>query len=119
MISRIPTRLKVNAGPAYNSSNWVRRRLSSDIITVIDVCLEENETRRLEGWGKQQLREVDIHEKILRAGHCISYTIVREYIRIGKLQVRETFIRQGNGEGSICEFDWAEVKIKIGGIYRR
>lgn len=109
----------LNAGPAYDSSNRVKRRLTVEIMAVIVVCLEENETRRLEGRGKQQLRKVDIHEKILSAGYCISYTTVSEYIRIRKLQVREAFIRQGYGEGSICEFDWAEVKIKVGGIYRR
>jgi hypothetical protein len=109
----------LNIGPAYDSSKRVKRRLSEEIIAVIEVCLEENETKRLEGRSKQQLRKIDIHEKILSAGYCISYTTVSEYIRIRNCQVREAFIKQGYGEGSICEFDWAEVKISVDGVYRR
>ena len=109
----------LNSGPAYDSSNRVKRRLSDEIIEVIEVCLKENETKRLEGRSKQQLRKVDIHEKILSAGYFIGYTTVSEYIRIRKSQVHEAFIKQGYGEGSICEFDWAEIKISIAGVYRR
>jgi hypothetical protein len=109
----------LNGGPAYDSSTRAKRRLSEEIIAVIDVCLEENETKRLEGRSKQQLRKIDILEKILSAGYCIGYTTVSEYIRKRKSQVREAFIRQEYGEGATCEFDWAEVKIKISGIYRR
>lgn len=109
----------LNGGPTYDSSTRVKRSLNDEIIAVIDVCLAENETKRLEGRVKQQLRNIDIHEKILNAGYCIGYTTVSEYIRKRKSPVREAFIRQGYGEGATCEFDWAEVKIKIGGIYRR
>jgi hypothetical protein len=109
----------LNSGPSYDSSRRVKRRLTKEIIAVIDVCLEENETKRLEGRSKQQLRKVDIHEKILSAGYSIGYTTISEYIRLRKMQVREAFIKQGYGEGAICEFDWAEVKIKIDGVLRR
>lgn len=109
----------LNEGPSYDSSKRIKRRLTAEIASIIEVCLEENETKRLEGRSKQQLRKVDIHEKILSAGYCISYTTVSEYIRVRKSQVREAFIKQGYGEGSICEFDWAEVKIQVGEQYRR
>ena len=109
----------LNIGPAYDISNRVKRRLSDEIIAIIEVCLEENETKRLEGRSKQQLRNIDIHEKILSAGYSISYTTISEFIRIRKTQVHEAFIKQGYAEGSVCEFDWAEVKIKLNGVYRR
>src|SRR5215216_2774556 len=50
-------------GPAYDSSNRTKRKLTQEIADIIDVCLQENETKRLEGRKKQQLRKIDIHEK--------------------------------------------------------
>lgn len=106
-------------GPAYDSSNRVKRKLTAEIIAIIDACLKENETKRLEGRLKQQLRKIDIHEKILSAGHSIGYTTISEYIRDQAAQVREAFIKQGYTPGAVCEFDWAEVKISIAGKYHR
>jgi hypothetical protein len=106
-------------GPAYDSSNRGKRRLKEEIIAIIDVCLGENELKHLEGRSKQQLRKIDIHEKILSAGYSIGYTTISEYIRTRSSQLREAYIKQGYGEGSVCEFDWGEVKIKLGGKYRR
>jgi len=106
-------------GPSYDSSSRGKRRLTAEIIAIIDACLKENEVKRLEGRLKQQLRKIDIHEKILSAGYSIGYTTISEYIRDQAAQVREAFIRQGYAPGTVCEFDWAEVKISIGGKYHR
>jgi transposase len=106
-------------GPAYDSSNRSKRRLTAEIIAIIDACLKENETKRLEGRLKQQLRKIDIHEKVLGAGYNIGYTTISEYIRGQAARVREAFIRQGYAPGAVCEFDWAEVKISIAGKYHR
>lgn len=106
-------------GPVYDSSNRVKRKLTAEIMSIIDACLKENETKRLEGRLKQQLRKIDIHEKILIAGYSIGYTTISEYIRDQTAQVREAFIRQGYAPGAVCEFDWAEVKISIAGKYHR
>jgi transposase len=106
-------------GPAYDSSNRGKRKLTEEIITIIDACLRDNEVKRLEGRLKQQLRKIDIHEKILDAGYSIGYTTISEYIRDQAAGVREAFIRQGYAPGAVCEFDWAEVKISIRGKYYR
>jgi transposase len=106
-------------GPVYDSSNRVKRKLTAEIMAIIDACLKENETKRLEGRLKQQLRKIDIHEKILSAGYSIGYTTISEYIRDQAAQVREAFVRQGYTPGAVCEFDWAEVKISIAGKYHR
>lgn len=106
-------------GPVYNSANRSKRRLTEDIVSIIDGCLEENEAKRLDGRMKQRLKKIDIHEKILGAGHTISYSIVCECIRTKVAQFQEAFIRQGYAEGSTCEFDWAEVKLNLDGKYRR
>lgn len=109
----------LKTGSVYNSTGRRKRRLTEDIVAIIDSCLQENEAKRLDGRMKQRLKKTDIHEKILSAGHAISYSIVCEYIRTKVSQFQEAFIRQGYAEGSCCEFDWAEVKINLDGKYKR
>lgn len=109
----------LKTGSVYDIATRKKRKLSEDIIAIIDKCLLENEAKRLDGRMKQRVKKIDIHEQILSAGHSISYTIVCAYIRTKVLQFEEAFIRQGYAEGSCCEFDWAEVKIKVDGKLRR
>jgi hypothetical protein len=109
----------LKTGSVYNSANRCKRKLTEDILTIIDTCLQENDAKRLDGRMKQRLKKIDIHEKVLAAGHSISYCVVCEYIRNKTAQIQEAFIRQGYAEGSSCEFDWAEVKLKVDGKSRR
>ena len=106
-------------GSAYNSSNRTKRKLTQEIADILEAFLQENEIKRLDGRKKQQLRKTDMHEQLVKAGYCIGYTTISEYIRIRSSHTREAFVRQGYGEGSVCEFDWAEVKIMLEGKYRR
>lgn len=109
----------LKTGSVYNISSRQKRKLSQDIITIIDNCLLENEAKRLDGRMKQRLKKIDIHELIINAGHQIGYSVVCEYILTKVLSSQEAFIRQGYSEGSCCEFDWAEVKLKVDGHSRR
>jgi transposase-like protein len=109
----------LKTGSVYDSSNRCKRKLTEDILAIIDACLLENDAKRLDGRMKQRLKKIDIHEKVLTAGHRISYCVVCEYIRSKTAQIQEAFIRQGYAEGSSCEFDWAEIKIKLDGKSRR
>ena len=109
----------LKTGSVYDIANRKKRKLSVEIIAIIDHCLLDNEAKRLDGRMKQRLKKIDIHEIILCAGHVISYTIVCDFIRAKALQYQEAFVRQGYAEGSCCEFDWAEVKIKVNGQHRR
>jgi len=107
------------AGHVYNSENRVKRKLTADIVDIIDACLQENQQKRNDGRNKQQLRKIDIHEKILAAGHSISYPVICAYISSQQAERKEAFIRQGYSAGSSCEFDWGEVKIRLDGKWRR
>ena len=109
----------LKTGSVYNSSTRTKRKLSEDIIAIIDKCLLENEAKRLDGRMKQRLRKIDIHELIMSAGHSIGYSMVCKHIRTKVSQFHEAFIRQGYAEGSCCEFDWAEVKLDLDGQSRR
>lgn len=109
----------LQTGSAYNVASRQKRKLSEDMIAIIDRCLVDNEAKRLDGRMKQRLKKIDIHELILKAGHVIGYSVVCDYIRTKMLSSQEAFIRQGYLEGSCCEFDWAEVKLKVDGHSRR
>lgn len=106
-------------GPVYDSSGRPKRKLTDDIIDIINQSLEENEVKKLDGRHKQQLRRIDIHELVLSAGHSISYSVLCDYIQKKNARSREAFVRQGYSPAHMCEFDWAEVKLKLNGKYRR
>jgi transposase-like protein len=106
-------------GHTYDSSGRGKRKLTADITDIIHVCLQENEAKRQDGRSKQRLRRIDIHERILAAGHSISYSVICDYIQKKLGGHQEAFIRQDYSGAQICEFDWAEVKLKLDGNYRR
>lgn len=109
----------LQTGAVYDSSTRKRRKLNDEIIGLIDTCLAENEAKRLDGRHKQQLKKIDIHEKVVDAGYSISYSVVCDYIATKILRTKEAFIKQGYEAGMSCEFDWGEVKIKVDGVCRR
>lgn len=105
----------LSTGTVYKSGGRPKRKLTPEVLQIINTCLEENEVKRLDGRNKQQLKKIDIHEKVLSAGHQISYSVLCDHIcRIVSVS-KEAFIRQQYAPGSCCEFDWGEVKLKIGG----
>lgn len=106
-------------GTVYDTSSRIPRRLNEDISALIHSCLDENETKRGDGRRKQQLRKIEIFEKLKAAGHLISYSTVCKYITDKELHAHEAYIKQDYEPGTVCEFDWAEVQIKLGGQKKR
>ena len=92
-------------GHTYNSSGRTKHKLMDGIIVIIDECLQENEAKKLDGRQKQQMLRIDIHERILSSGHCISYSVICEYIQKRQASRKEAFIRQEYTLGDVCEFD--------------
>lgn len=109
----------LKTGAVYDSTKRVKRKLSEEIVDFINKHLEENEAKRLDGRMKQRLKRVDIYEQIQAAGHSISYSVVCQYITKKVRAYQEAFIRQEYTEGACCEFDWAEVRLNLDGIFRR
>jgi transposase len=105
--------------PSYDSSKREKRRLTDEIESIIISQIEDNQRKKREGLRKQIKRKIDIHEYILSKGYHIGYTTVCNFIRQKELVLREAFIRQVYQPGEECEFDWAEVKLKIGGQQKR
>lgn len=109
--------------PAYNSRGRKPRRLSQSIAAEIDRYLELNAQRRRQGMRKQQLKKIDIRQILSGQGIQISYPSVCRYVTNKEKASRpggtKAYIRQAYAPGEECEFDWGEVRITIGGVFRK
>lgn len=99
--------------PKYSCSKRERRILNTEVQQEINQLLDLNAKKRREGLHKQVLKKCDIHIALQEKGFTISYTTVCNYISIREKRSSEAFIRQRYDPGSVCEFDWGEVKVKI------
>jgi transposase len=108
----------LSALPAYRIGIRSKVRLTPEVQVVIDSLLEANSKKVQQGMRKQILKNIDILQLLHEQGFDIGYTTVCNYIRekLGKTaQPQEAFIRQQYEPGSVCEFDWGEIKLRIGG----
>lgn len=99
--------------PSYKKRKGNKRALTPTVMKCIRKMLKENEYKRQHQMHKQQLKMVDIHEKLLDAGFNISYTTVRNFVNSEEKRKKEVFIRQKATVGHEIEFDWGEVKLVI------
>ena len=101
--------------PSYDTSSRHRKPSTEEAIEKIRYCLKENEKKRQEGRGKQQMRATDIHNYLTQTcGFEISYSHVKALKRELANKENEAFIRQEYLPGAACEFDWGTVKLDIG-----
>ena len=101
--------------PTYDSSNRKKTKLTPEIMEQVMGYLKENETKRATGRSKQQKKKIDIHDALIKDGFDISYPTICNFIRDAERKHREAFIRQHYLLGEVCEFDWGEAKLTIGG----
>jgi len=105
--------------PVYSVRKTERTRLTDDVCNEIEYWLHENAKRRQTGMRKQCLKRQDIHRVLVEKGFDISYSSVCKYIQRRKHEkankTKEAFIKQYYNPGDECEFDWGEVKLRIGG----
>lgn len=108
--------------PAYDTSSRGPRAATEEVVQEIQNCLDENKKKLQRGMGKQQMRATDIHDYLTREkGFKISYSTVKKLVRKMRDDApHEAFVRQEHAPGQVCEFDWGEVKLNIGGTgYRK
>ena len=103
--------------PSYDSSSRKKRKLTPQIIEEIDGYMAQNAIKRSSGRSKQVMKKIDVYEALQAKGYDISYPSVCNYMR-SRSWKREAYIRQIYSPGSVCEFDWGEVKLVIGGVLR-
>lgn len=101
--------------PKYDASGRTERKVTPEIKEIIRKCLAENEQKRMGGRSKQVMRKKDIHEYLEKLGYKLSYGTVKRVVRKLEERHKEAFIRQEYQPGEVCEFDWGEVKLNIGG----
>lgn len=101
--------------PTYKKRVSNKRVLTKEIETIIKGFIKENEWKRNHNMSKQQMKMVDMHEKLLDAGYSISYTTVRNFVNKVTTKSKEVFIRRYCEPGYEVEFDWGEVKLQIDG----
>ncbi|RYM02832.1 IS21 family transposase [Sporolactobacillus sp. THM7-7] len=104
--------------PRYHVNNRKKRVVTDEIEQMIRGHLKENENKRKQGLHKQQKKPMDIFESLQAGGVPISYSTVLRTVRSIEKKVKEAYIKGSYTPGDICEFDWGEVKIKIGGKLR-
>lgn len=107
--------------PAYYNEKRVKLKLTVEVQQAIDELLAANEEKKLQGLRKQLLKKCDILELLHAQGVDIGYTTVCNYIKEkqGKVKPKEAYIRQVYVPGEVCEFDWGEIKLYIGGKLAR
>ena len=102
----------------YHIGTRSKVRLTREVQAVIDAQLELNGKKMQQGMRKQILKNIDILQLVHDQGFGVGYTTVCNYIRekLGKPATNpEAFIRQQYAPGSVCEFDWGEIKLTISG----
>ena len=107
--------------PSYKPRTSPKRKLSDEMIAIIENALRVNEERRALGQRKQQKKGKDIFRDLRTLGYDISYKTVTNYIKShGKEETgasrEDCFIKQNYVPGELIEFDWGEVHIKIAGV---
>ena len=108
----------LSSPPLYRIGARSKVRLTREVQTVIDAHLEANSKKVGQGMRKQILKNIDILQILHENGFEVGYTTVCNYIRekLGKTATnQEAFIRQQYEPGSVCEFDWGEIKLTIAG----
>ena len=105
--------------PKYPARNVECTRMTESVCAEIEYWLQENAKRRQTGMRKQCLKKQDIHRALIEKGFNISYSSVCKYIQRRKMEKskkpKDVFVKQYYEPGQECEFDWGEVKLRIGG----
>ena len=104
--------------PKYDSSNRVNQKFTNEISQEVDRLLQCNEEKRSRGLHKQVMKKIDILEHLHELGYDIGYTSLCNHINKKLEKRKEAFIRQVYAPGDVCEFDWGEIKLEIGGQWR-
>ena len=103
--------------PVYKLGARTKLKLTVELQSSIDSLLALNREKKVLGMRKQLMKKKDIFLELRGQGYEIGYTTVCNYIRSKETHpsVNEAYIRQVYTPGAVCEFDWGEIKLNIGG----
>jgi len=102
--------------PKYKAGKRPKRVYTAEIEKQLRTIVEqESQKGRLLGANhKQHLTNVQIHEKLLNAGHQISIATVNIELAKIRKRVKEAYIRQEYDLGQRLEYDFGEVRLDCG-----
>jgi len=112
-VQDLPITEEVLRPPTYKKRKGKQRALTEEIKAKLRGYIKENQWKKEHYMSKQQMKIIDMHEKLLDEGHKISYTTVRNFVNKETSKAKEVFIRRHAEEGYEVEFDWGEIKLEI------
>ncbi len=101
--------------PTYKKRTGRKRVLTKEIKGILLGYIKDNTWKRNHYMHKQQMKMIDMHEKLIDAGYDIGYTTVRNFVNKESVKIKEVFIRRYCKPGYEVEFDWGQVKLEING----
>lgn len=101
--------------PRYNVLSRRPTVVNDDILDEISSCLQNNAIKQQSGMRKLVMTSKDIYEHLSEMEFKLSYPTVCNYVRKLKEVKREAYIKQVYDYGDVCEFDWGDVTLNIGG----
>lgn len=114
-VRNLPVTEEILRPPSYKKRAGRKRVLTTEMVEMIRGFLDDNEWKRKNNMSKQQMKIVDMHQKLLDAGYSIGYTTVRNFVNEESAKSKEVFIRKNSEPSHEVEFDWGEVKLEISG----
>lgn len=100
--------------PKYDTSNRTRRKVTPEIVDLVNECLLSNEAKLARGKRKQIMKKTDIWEYVRSKGYNISRQTIGTLIDECSSRHQEAYIKQEYEPGDTSEFDWGEVELHIG-----
>lgn len=103
------------AAPKYDSSNRAPKKFTPELEAALLKILEEEEekSKLLGPYHKQQLTNVQIHQLLIDQGFDISRSTISAKIKEIRDESKEAYIKQDYEYGERFEFDFGEVKLYI------
>ena len=105
--------IQSSAKPKYDASRRQRIKLTPEVESMIDSCLDENKKKIQQGKRKLIMKNTDIYEWLISKQVDISYRSVCVYVAKQMNHSKEAFIRQAYDPGQVAEFDWGDVTLFI------
>ncbi|RKL65073.1 hypothetical protein CR203_22665 [Salipaludibacillus neizhouensis] len=112
-VRELPIPESIIKPPMYKKRIGKKKVLTEPIKNILRQYIKDNEWKRNHYMKKQQMKIIDMHEKLLDAGYSISYTTVRNFINQEVSKTKEVYIRRYCEPAHEVEFDWGEVKLEI------
>src|SRR5699024_5393359 len=104
-VQNLPITEEVLRTPTYKKRKGKQRVLTEKIKAKLRSYIKENQWKKEHYMSKQQMKIIDMHEKLLDDGHDISYTTVRKFVNKETSKAKEEIIRQQAKTGYEVEFD--------------